>query len=550
MRTFRVGWVYVPILIAAVALQSKVAIALFKSGLVGGDPAAQYTTGVMVFDYLRTALGSSPLDFAISYYVRFPKVAFGHWPPVYFGIQALWYQIFGPHVFAARLLSGCFAFTMAALIGFTVRRFAGIGLAIGAGSLFLTLPLVQQFSWDVMSDLLVGLFILPAILAFSDFLERRDRRSAFMFSLWAVLAILTKGSAWALMIFIPLAPFLARRQSAFRTSWYWISVALVIALGAPFYVVTSKANLGYPANIRDIVAGKVPLAEHLAGGELIIQAASLLILGVSLLGLVAALRERWGNHEQTDRRSVTVLLASGTWVIAHVLFNFLLPLTMEARFFLPCLAPLTLLLCYALFSIERVFNKWRFSWAIPPVAMLLIIAIASAPELDAIQGYDKVANAIPYKRSGSVILVSSSASGEGAIITERLDHDQHRAGVLLRASKMLSESTWMGDNYRLLHSNVDSIRRYLQDLPVRYVILDNSVQPMPHHKLLERALVEMPESFSVVGRYQISGRRHPGEVIIYENKLGGARQPEIIRVPLGPERNSRVLEYRMPKDCN
>ena len=46
------------------------------------DEAAHFATGIMVYDYVTTGIGENPIEFAKSFYVRYPKVAFGQWPPL------------------------------------------------------------------------------------------------------------------------------------------------------------------------------------------------------------------------------------------------------------------------------------------------------------------------------------------------------------------------------------------------------------------------------------------------------------------------------------
>src|SRR5579864_989864 len=54
------------------------------------DEAAHYVTGLMVHDYIRDGLPASPLGYARRYYEHYPKVAIGHWPPVFYILQAAW----------------------------------------------------------------------------------------------------------------------------------------------------------------------------------------------------------------------------------------------------------------------------------------------------------------------------------------------------------------------------------------------------------------------------------------------------------------------------
>ena len=45
------------------------------------DEAAHFMNGLLVRDYLRDGLGQSPVKFAEEYYLSYPKIAPGMWPP-------------------------------------------------------------------------------------------------------------------------------------------------------------------------------------------------------------------------------------------------------------------------------------------------------------------------------------------------------------------------------------------------------------------------------------------------------------------------------------
>src|SRR5262245_57615103 len=47
------------------------------------DEAAHFMNGMLVREYLATGFGSNPMRFAESYYLSYPKVAFGAWPPLF-----------------------------------------------------------------------------------------------------------------------------------------------------------------------------------------------------------------------------------------------------------------------------------------------------------------------------------------------------------------------------------------------------------------------------------------------------------------------------------
>lgn len=52
------------------------------------DESAHYVTGLMVREYVAAGAPQPPVQFAQDYYVHYPKVAIGHWPPVFYVLQA------------------------------------------------------------------------------------------------------------------------------------------------------------------------------------------------------------------------------------------------------------------------------------------------------------------------------------------------------------------------------------------------------------------------------------------------------------------------------
>src|SRR5258708_23859140 len=67
----------------------------FKDDFGGApDEAAHYVTALMVRDYLLHGLSQPPVAFAENYYMHYPRVAFGHWPPVFYILLACWMTVF------------------------------------------------------------------------------------------------------------------------------------------------------------------------------------------------------------------------------------------------------------------------------------------------------------------------------------------------------------------------------------------------------------------------------------------------------------------------
>ena len=94
----------------------------------------------------------------------------------------------------------------------------------------------------------------------------------------------------------------------------------------------------------------------------------------------------------------------------------------------------------------------------------------------------------------SRMLVSSAGSGEGPWIAVSSLEEQRPGSFIVRASKVLAESGWNGEGYRLLTPTQDAVSRRLDELAVDIVILHTPFEqePVPHHVLLENTVRAQP----------------------------------------------------------
>jgi hypothetical protein len=188
-------------LLGVLWLQWQAAQSLFGSSLQG-DEARHYTNGVLVYDYVRAGLPRNPIQFAESFYVRYPQVSIGHWPPMYYAIQALFYFVTGPFIRSAQILSALTALCLALLLYRSLRDWAGAPIALISTGTLPCNPPGARSTWTVMSDLLTGLFIYLALVAFASLLDGDGCwKAATRFSVWGHRLRSHKGSAWALIPF-------------------------------------------------------------------------------------------------------------------------------------------------------------------------------------------------------------------------------------------------------------------------------------------------------------------------------------------------------------
>ena len=114
------------------------------------DEPAHLLTGLMVHDYVMSGFSQRPMQFAESYYLHYPKIAFGIWPPLFHFTEALWFLLIPPSRAAALVLQALITAGLAASLAVvTVRRFGWV-IGLAAGLAFTALPTVQSFTGMVM----------------------------------------------------------------------------------------------------------------------------------------------------------------------------------------------------------------------------------------------------------------------------------------------------------------------------------------------------------------------------------------------------------------
>src|SRR4051794_5926406 len=112
-------------------------------GEFGGypDEPAHYVTALMLRDYVVHFHLESPLRFAENYYHHYPKVAFGHWPPFFYIVQATWMALFSAARSSVRLEMACTTALLAFGIFREGRKLFSTPLAIAGALLAVCLPL-------------------------------------------------------------------------------------------------------------------------------------------------------------------------------------------------------------------------------------------------------------------------------------------------------------------------------------------------------------------------------------------------------------------------
>jgi len=526
-------------LYAALALGLDLARGAHTSDLCAfEDEPAHAVTGLMARDWIVAGF-PAPMEYAEDYYLHYPKVAIGQWPPVFYTIQAAWTLVLGDSTFSLVGLMAAITGGVAALVFGLLRRELGAGGAAVAGLLLLLLPAVQAYGAMVMTEAPLTLLCTAAAIACGRFFDAGRVQDAILFGGLAGLAVLTKGSALGLAGVPLIALLLTGRWDRARRPAFWGSAVIVVLLAAPWYVRTlgftqstwvggASPNLGFSAAALTFYGRELA---HLGGWGLLLSG----VLGAIVLLGGSGPRGRWA-----------ALIA---WPPSLLLLHAVVPSSLDERHLVLLAPTLCAVACAGLARLARNLGWTRGAGTWLPLVLLGVFLLErfELPRKHWL-GVGAAARSIVAEPrfAESVLLICSDVAGEGAFVVAVAQADRPRPGhYVLRASKTLSTSDWVGRDYRLRFATSEQVADWLEEVPVGLVAFDGAAredQRLAHHDQLQRALSLRPERWVEHSRHDLvkGGRVHPDALVIY-------RQVGCQDRPLGEADRSWVLGRDRPR---
>lgn len=440
------------------------------------DESAHVVTSLMIHDYAKTGIGTSPLRFAESYYIHYPKVAFGIWPPLFHSTAALWMLLFTRTHTSLLIFVAVQGALCAAILAMLARRFLAPFAAFAAGLFVIILPAMQNAASLMMVDLFLTVMEMLSTLLLIAFFRRRDMKTAIWYGVCTSLAMLTKGNAVALLMCGVFMLLLTREFSILRKAPVYVSALIIAVLGLPWQFISVH-----------LFQGTIPLDPltpsrfwMLSSGytQILVHKLSLPLFLAALVGLASVLLPLLKG----DRRSPVSLDGAGaaSLVLGVFLFHSISPTPgPDDRYILPALP---LLVLFAALGIQWIASTIRIpKLAMPVRASILVVfclgwfakttfAFTQRPQM----GFEQVAAGLePPGSADEVVLVCSDSWGEGALITTLALRD--RPGlehIVLRGSKTLSENPWGLVSYHPYFLTPQELENELERTPVDEIVVD------------------------------------------------------------------------------
>lgn len=453
-----------------------------------GDESLHYVTGLMMRDFIVSGQWLHPMPFAIDYYLHFPKIGLGNWPPLFPFLEGIWMLIAG-HSRVSLLI---FLALLAALLAMLVyRSLPGSRWLRGLACLIVIFSRATQFQTStVMAELALVLFGWLALMEFLRLLEDPTPRRALVWAFWTLAAIFTKGNAWILAPVCGLTLLGTGRWRLLMNRNLWLGVGSIALFSVPYTLWTMRVvTQGWDTrSFPGIGYYALSLYKHVLMGVNILGWP---LSAIAVVGFGVVCAGPWLRRQQ----ATPYWTALAIYAAVVIGFHTLVPTSIEQR------------KVFQLFPACIAFLVAGLEWAAARAGVRLVSVLAVT--LFVINGFERLPvyrpgiaaiveqlQARPDSK-GAAILVSSNPfmeDSEGGLIAAWAERDRHSGTYMVRATKLLlgppkatSASTM---ELPPLYETPATMAKALDDVPIRYVILHTAPaeRSYAHHSTLTELL--------------------------------------------------------------
>jgi len=488
-----------------------------------GDSSRHAMNGLFWWDFLLS-LPTPPLEFALSYYARYPAINPVAWPPAFYLLEGAAYWAFGASAHVAKGL--VLAFTLVGTVYLIVWLRRWIGPQAGWGGILFTLqPAIITWSHAVMLNLPSMVLGLAALYHWRRWLEAPSSKHLHLAAAASVLALLTHVTVAAILV-VMLTWTLMAGQARFLLMRQTLAVAglAVVPLAVWALIALRWAPAYGPAALT---LGHYPAWTLAAWSFYVVRLASLVTVPLLILVAVALALAipptRW-------RREITF---SMTWFILCYLWFSGISLK-ETRYVLLLVPPLVLLATAAIAGLaDRAPSTWRLSrpHLVATCLILFLVlhaAMAPAVEVPRVEGFSAVVTFLQATIPPQRIFYEGTYNGVFSFVLRA--HDPTLSWSVTLGSKLLYATRIEPRFGTIERATSDTkLRSLLQtECGCRILVVERQITwnmaDIDATKALREALT--PDSFRLVRSFRVLA---PGvtDIDVYENLRPGADQDSV-----------------------
>ena len=476
------------------------------SGGFGDDEASHYISGLFVKEYLTTFPPQSPLDFLREFHSRYPLVGIGHWPPLFYGVEALWMMVFSTSKASVIALAGTITLLIAlTLYSVLVSRFGRIPAAFAALA-FIVSPVVQASSNELMLDVPVALSCLLAMLSYMRYLDIGRPLYSVLFGVLASSALLIKGNAACLALLPAFVILLGGRWDLLRKPFFWVPLPIVLVATGPWYAFTYgmvEQGFRYGWGLTYVEVAMISNARYVWDNL------GPLVIIFALIGL-ASLFFRSGKAADN-----CLLVASSLFLSVWV-FQMVVPAAIQDRYLAPAFPAILIMAVFGAYAAYHKLkaNSGSLSWQ-PNGGLIAGVFAAMLLAPIAIRGTGispKPANGFSwaadklwsiYNPRNPAVLIVANGRAEAAAIAEFAMGDPKRPSLFaVRGSRIFGGGGYNNQDYVPRFENVADLMKEVDEYSISLMILqkDDGKGAWRHIHQAEKLPALYPDRWRLLAR--------------------------------------------------
>ena len=458
---------------------------------------------------------ANPIQYTYQFYAQYPAVGVIHWPPMFYGVEGLFFLLLGPNVIAARL-----AVLVFALIGLVawfdlVKELQDEWTAALSTALLALLPALLLFEKTVMLEVPCLALCIAASACWTKNLLYEKNSTLFWFVGFASAALLTKQNSIYLPLFcLASALALGRWRLLVKPAVLW-SVAAVVLIAGPYYFLVYWVH--WQSTVMNLTdshvsgAAKIVFYWKCLPGQL-----GWTLLLLSLLGLATS--PRW------DRKANTVLML--TWIgSCYVIFT-LIGLK-DARHTVYWLPPFTY---FAAGMLTRMFSRPPLRYVAGALGVVLVgsfLVPAWSYQRHYVTGYSAAAKAVTQIAPGGIILYDGDLPGNFIFFVRANDPNRHFLVLRKALYSYRIDKRWGSEE--LIHDE-SGIEDLLRRDGVRFVVVSEHMHQNFEVQQTLRDLLQSKQ-FKLLGRYPIYSMSQPADnLLVYENEQWAPPTDKLLKI--------------------
>lgn len=509
------SWQYdVGIFIVALVILAAAMIYLhaLNSGLSGSDEGAHFLNSYLVWSYLTEGIGQNPLTYSKDFYVHYPKISIGHWPPLYYIFLASLFFVFPKAPFPLMVVNLVVGALPSLLVARIVRQVLGLPWAMLAAITYVLIPISLNNTVHLMLDqALAGLCLLAAVI-WSNYTKEPNLRRGLAYALITAAAILVKGNGWVLGLFPFFHIAFTGRWRVFLNWQTYAAGAFALSIVGVWTVLTyriSSDGFNYEWGINYFI---LAISTFLSS----------LYSNLGPIGLIAVIAGIFGSIFSKDQPELREIGRTGlALIVATLLFHSIVPVDLDQRYMSSAIPPLAIFMSIGVWiSTRRLTLAVGRAWLVLPAA----IAVFCIPGLLFLNNQparfdmrmDLVATQIAEQPGGMVAVIDGNPGAEGAFTAEVALRDPNHQSYVVRSSKLLAKSDFMGKRYALRVDTPEAVLGLLDDISSGAVVIVEGpfIKPRFAHSDLLMSALRLPTSpFRLKQTYE--HHRHDGRTYLY-----------------------------------